>query len=229
MWCCNDEAWIGSRSEGEIVFIGSSNEKGTFFEGDIELRAPFDITKLELHYDEVDGEEIVNSVVYDGEEIENYGGSTDGKSSDFTMVRVTDDAGNWERYEPEEKDWGHPEMGLSPSDWEKSSEFKFKKQKPTVPGYYRCVWGGFGTSYGTLYWDGEHFGEWEYGKFNAINDDRIQTWQGYNWDTSNWDNRPEEPVEVVCKKKGCGWVGKREDMREDDDYESHCPECDGTK
>jgi hypothetical protein len=90
-WCCNDEVWIGQRKKGEVVFVGSSNEKGTFFEGDIELRAPFDIEKLELYYDEVDGEEIINCVYYDGEEVENYGGSTDGKSSDMDMVRVIDD------------------------------------------------------------------------------------------------------------------------------------------
>ena len=42
-WACGDEVWIGSRKKGEIVFIGSSNEKGTFFEGDIELTAPFQI------------------------------------------------------------------------------------------------------------------------------------------------------------------------------------------
>jgi len=99
-WCCNDEVWIGSRAKGEIVFVGSSNEKGTFFEGEIKLIAPFDIEKLELHYDEVDGEEIVNGVYYDGEEVENNGGSTNGKSSDFVMVKITDDQGNWERYDP---------------------------------------------------------------------------------------------------------------------------------
>jgi hypothetical protein len=99
-WCCNDEVWIGSRKAGEIVFVGSSNEKGTFFEGEILLRAPFNIELLELHYDEVDGEEIVNGVYYDGEEIDNNGGSTNGKSSDFVMVKVIDDRGNWERYDP---------------------------------------------------------------------------------------------------------------------------------
>ena len=114
----------------------ASNEKGTFFEGEIELKLPFDIQLLELHYDEVDGEEIVNRVVYDGEEIDNWGGSTDGKSSDMNMVLLTSDDGEFERYEPEEKDWGHPPYGVSPSDWESSPKFKFKKQKPTVPGYY---------------------------------------------------------------------------------------------
>jgi hypothetical protein len=103
-WCCQDEVWIGQRKKGEVVFVGSSNEKGTFFEGEIALRAPFNMEKLELYYDEVDGEEIVNGVYYDGEEIENYGGSTDGKSSDMNMVRVIDDTGNWERYELPEED-----------------------------------------------------------------------------------------------------------------------------
>jgi hypothetical protein len=150
-WSCFDEVYIGSRKKGEIVFVGSSNEKGTFFEGEIELKAPFDITKLTLQYDEVDGEEIVNSVEYDGEEIENYGGSTDGKSSDFTMARITDDEGNWERYEPEEKDWGHPEYGTSPSTWEKSVDFDFAKHKPVHVGYYSARWSHFGTTYGSLY------------------------------------------------------------------------------
>jgi hypothetical protein len=211
-----------------VVFIGSSNEKGTFFEGEIELRAPFDIEKLELYYDEVDGEELVNCVYYDGEEIDNNGGSTDGKSSDMIMVRLTDDEGNFERYEPEEKDWGHPEYGTSPSTWEQSETFKFKKQKPTIPGYYSCNY-GFGSTYGSLYWDGSNFGEWEYGKFHAKDNDGIVSWSGYNWDTSSWVNQPPEPVDVVCDNKTCGWVGMSSDRRTDDDYNDHCPECDGTE
>lgn len=112
-WCCNDEVWVGSRKQGEVVFIGSSNEKGTFFEGDIELRAPFNIEKLELHYDEIDGEEIINGVYYDGDEVENYGGSTDGKSSDMDMVRVIDDKGNWERYVVPDEDDEQPESACA--------------------------------------------------------------------------------------------------------------------
>lgn len=100
---CNDEFWIGSRSKGEVIFIGCSNEKGTFFDGEIELKAPFDIEKLEIHYDDIDGEEIVSSVFYNGEEIDGSGGySTTGKSSDMILVRVIDDEGNWERYEVSE-------------------------------------------------------------------------------------------------------------------------------
>jgi hypothetical protein len=226
-WCCDDEVWIGMRKKGEIVFVGSSNEKGTFFEGEIELTAPFDITKLELHYDEIDGEELVTSVVYDGQDIDNNGGSTDGKSSDFTMVRITDDEGHWERYSPEEKDWGHPEFGSSPSEWERSETFKFKKQKPTIPGYYSCNY-GHGSTYGSLYWDGKNFGDWEYGKFNVKPNDGIVSWSGYNWDTSSWVNQPPEPPNVVCDNKECGWIGKSEDRIRDEEYDDHCPECNGT-
>jgi hypothetical protein len=225
-WCCDDEVWVGSRSKGEVVFVGSSNEKGTFFEGEIELRAPFDITKLELHYDEFDGEEIVTSVVYDGEDIDNWGGSTDGKSSDMNMVLITNDSGSFERYAPEEKDWGHPPSGPSPSDWEKSPTFKFSKVKPTVEGWYSAVWSSFGTTYGTLYWNGTEFGEWEYGQFKPQSG--VDTWQGYNWDTSSWVNQPPEPPDVQCSNKNCGWIGKGNDRRRDDDYNDHCPECDGT-
>ena len=225
VWCCNDEVWVGMKKKGEVVFIGSSNEKGTFFEGEIELKRPFNIELLELHYDEIDGEEIVNAVYYDGEEIENYGGSTDGKSSDMNMVILTDDNGNWERYEPEEKDWGHPPLGTSPSDWESSPKFKFEEVKPTIPGWYSCVWGGYGTTYGTAYWDGENFGEWEYGKFNPISG--VQTWQGYNWDTSDWANRPPEPPNIICKK--CKHTGDSDKMERNDDYDLVCPECGSTK
>jgi hypothetical protein len=226
-WSCFDEVWIGSRAKGEVVFIGTSNEKGTFFEGDIELTEPFDITKLTLQYDEIDGEELVNCVQYDGEDIDNNGGCTDGKSSDMVMVRITDDAGNWERYEPEEKDWGHPEYGTSPSDWERSETFKFAKQKPTIPGYYNAVWKNFGTTTGSLYWNGTEFGDWEYGKFNPQSG--VESWSGYDWDTSDWANQPPEPPGLICDNKKCGWVGRSDDRREDEEYNSHCPDCDGTE
>ncbi|CAB4138174.1 hypothetical protein UFOVP328_367 [uncultured Caudovirales phage] len=158
-WCCNDEVWIGQRKKGEVVFVGSSNEKGTFFEGKIELKAPFNIEKLELHYDEVDGEEIINSVYYDGEEIENWGGSTDGKSSDMDMVRVIDDNGNWERYAvPDEDEQPHetgtdnpidfPESACTSEEWDPAEELQkielpttdwFPKDiKPVHKGEYEC-------------------------------------------------------------------------------------------
>ena len=227
VWSCNDESWVGSKPAGTVVFIGTSNEKGTFFEGEINLTQPFDIELLELHYDDIDGEELVNGVVYDGEDIDNYGGSTDGKSSDFGMYLVKD-SNSWETYAPEEKDWGHPPYGTGPSTWERSETFKFKKVKPTLPGYYSCTWRHFGTTYGSAYWDGSQFGEWGYGKFNPITGE-ILTWSGYSWDTSSWVNQPPEPVDVACDNKECGWVGRSEERRTDDDYNDHCPDCDGTE
>jgi hypothetical protein len=227
-WSCFDEAWIGSRKKGEVVFVGSSNEKGTFFEGEIELTAPFDITKLTLQYDEVDGEELVNCVQYDGDEIDNNGGGTDGKSSDFDMCLVIDDNGGWERYEPEEKDWGHPEYGTSPDEWERSEKFMFKKQKPTIPGYYSVNW-CYGSTYGSLYWDGKEFGNWEHGKFDPVGQDGVKSWSGYNWDTSSWVNRPPEPPNIVCDNKECGWIGNSDERVTDDDYNDHCPNCEGTE
>jgi hypothetical protein len=223
----DDEVWIGSRKKGEVVFVGSSNEKGTFFEADLELTAPFDIEKLTLHISDFDGEEIVHGVSYDGEDIDNWGGSTDGKSSDFTMVRMIDDEGNFERYEPEEKDWGHPEYGPSPESWESSIDFDFKKVKPTIPGYYSVNW-SYGSTYGSLYWDGKNFGDWNYGKFDPIDQKGVKKWSGYNWDTSDWAKQPPEPPTLACDNKKCGWVGSSDDRRTDDNYTDHCPECDGT-
>jgi hypothetical protein len=99
-WTCNDEVWIGSQPNGTIVFLGNSNEKGTFFEADLELKQPFDIGRLTLGYDEIDGEELVNYVEYDGEQIDNWGGSTDGKSSDFGfyVAGSNENTGKWEKY-----------------------------------------------------------------------------------------------------------------------------------
>jgi hypothetical protein len=78
-----------------------------------------------------------------------------------------------------------------------------------------------------LYWNGTAFGDWEYGKFNPVGQDGVVSWQGYNWDTTDWANQPPEPPEAVCKK--CKWTGNRDAMRQDDtDYEYHCPECDST-
>jgi hypothetical protein len=223
-----NDVYLAQFKKGDIIFIGSSNEKGTFFEGDIELNAPFDITKLRLISEEIDGEKIINGVVYDGEDIDNYGGNSDGKSSDFSMFRMKDDDGNFERYAPGEKDWGHPEYGTSPSGWEKSVDFDFKKTKPTIPGYYSVNY-GYGGTYSSLYWDGKEFGEWEFGKFNPVDQKGVEKWSGYNWDTSNWANQPKEPPDIICDNKKCSWTGMSDDRRTDDEYTDHCPECDGTE
>lgn len=96
---CSDEVWIDSRDPGTVVFIGVSSEKGTFYEGEFELTQPFDASKLCIYYDEIDGNEIISSVEYDGEDIDNNGGSTNGKSTDFGFyIAGSQKDGKWERY-----------------------------------------------------------------------------------------------------------------------------------
>lgn len=118
-----DETYITQRAPGTVVFVGRSSEKGTFFEGEIELTAPFDITKLSLTYDEIDGEEYITSVQYGDDEIDNNGANTNGKSSDFGLYLVKEDD-TWESY----KD--HDSIEYSLTDW-----FS-KKIKPTREGNY---------------------------------------------------------------------------------------------
>jgi hypothetical protein len=89
-WGGGEEYWIGMKPVGTVVFFGVSNEKGTFFEGELPLTQPFDVAKLELGYDEIDGNDIITSVKYDGEQIDNWGGDTSGKSSDFGFYLVKD-------------------------------------------------------------------------------------------------------------------------------------------
>jgi len=98
-WSSGDEIYINEKEPGTVVFIGSSHEKGTFFEGEIKLTAPLDLSKLTLYYDEIDGAEIVSGVSYNDEVIENFGGGTDGKSSDFGFyIAGSNTDGKFERY-----------------------------------------------------------------------------------------------------------------------------------
>jgi len=57
-----------------------SIEKGTFFEGIVETIGDFDPTKLRIQsYELPNGEDTVSGVYYDGEELDNCGGDTNGK------------------------------------------------------------------------------------------------------------------------------------------------------
>ena len=99
-WHGGDEIWIDAKPAGTVVFIGTSSEKGTFFEGDIPLTMPFNPGKIALVYDEIDGNEIITGVKYDDEDIDNWGGDTSGKSSDFGLYIAGSQqaTGKWEKY-----------------------------------------------------------------------------------------------------------------------------------
>lgn len=141
-WTCGDEVWIDSKPAGTVVFIGNSSEKGTFFEGEIELKSPFNPGLITLTYDEIDGNEIITGVQYDGEDIDNFGGDTSGKSSDFGfyIAGSQQSTGKWERY----KDMD--DINYTLTDWfpakvnpVREGQYNIK----TKDGYeYRAVWTG---------------------------------------------------------------------------------------
>jgi len=73
MDCC-DEA------EEEYIAQMYSSEKGCFFDGTIETVGDFDPKKLKFHTMEyLNGEDTITLVYYDGVEVDNMGGDTNGK------------------------------------------------------------------------------------------------------------------------------------------------------
>ena len=64
----------------EYVLQFYSAEKGTFFDGVIETTGDFDPKKLKVYTSEFpNGEDIITSIEYDGVDIDNQGGDTNGK------------------------------------------------------------------------------------------------------------------------------------------------------
>ena len=164
-WSCGDEIWIDGQPEGTVVFIGVSSEKGTFFEADLELKIPFSADKLCLHYDEIDGNEIITSVSYDGKELMNDGGDTNGKSSEFGfyIAGSQDESGKYERYK-----------NMDDIQYELSEWFS-GKIKPERIGKYN-VEINTGHKYQAI-WNGEYW-------HNDWNDEKIKVkqWQGIAYD-----------------------------------------------
>ena len=74
MGCADDEP------DCEAIAQLYSSEKGCFFEGIIETIGEFDPKKLKVYTTEyLNGEDTVSSIEYDGVEVENNGGDTNGK------------------------------------------------------------------------------------------------------------------------------------------------------
>jgi hypothetical protein len=66
--------------EGDYVVQFYSSEKGCFFDGIIETHGDFDPKKLKIVYSEFpSGDDVVTIVEYDGVEVDNNGGDTNGK------------------------------------------------------------------------------------------------------------------------------------------------------
>jgi hypothetical protein len=180
-WSCGDEVWIDEKPAGTVVFIGNSNEKGTFFESDLPLTMPFDITKLTLNYDEIDGEELINGVEYDGETIDNWGGNTDGKSSDFGfyIAHSQKATGKWEKYTTMD------DIEYTMTDW-----FP-KKIKPVREGVYMIKTTGKNSWTHQAKWTGSRWiSSW--GEDTPETEEiKIKEWQGIAYDPDEQDLRDE--------------------------------------
>jgi hypothetical protein len=167
-WSWGDEHWIDEQPAGTVVFIGESNEKGTFFEGHIELKSPFDINKLVLFCDEIDGEELINRVEYEGEDIDNWGANTSGKSSDFGfyIAGSRNEKGNWERYK------NMDDIEYPMTDW-----FP-KKITPVREGIYMVKTAGKNSYTYQAKWTGSRWiNQWS--EDDAGTEDlKIKEWQG---------------------------------------------------
>lgn len=183
---CNDEVWIGSKEPGTVVFVGRSNEKGTFFEGEIELKEPFDIRKLTVGYDEIDGEEIINYVEYDGETIDNWGGSTSGKSSDFGFYLVKD-SNTWDKY----TNMGDIEYAMTEWFPKKVNPVRLGNYMVRTAGKnsytYQCKWTG--NKWVSSYTEEADYDKPEY-------EVKIKEWQGLaNDPDADWD--PAEALDKI--------------------------------
>lgn len=160
-----EEVWIDEKDPGTVVFYGYTSDKGTFFEADIELRQPFDPEKLLIQISDFDSSEIVVGVEYDGEELDNYGGDTNGKGSEYAFYVAGSNQGNgYERY----RDMDDIRYGLT--DWfpAKIDPVRLGKYNVhTQDGYeYQAIWNGTG-------WHNE---------WNDKEILKIKKWQGVAYD-----------------------------------------------
>lgn len=71
---------VCEEEEPNYVLQMLSSEKGTFFEAVVETKGSFDPKKLKIYTTEYwNGDDTIESIEYDGEEVDNWGGGTDGK------------------------------------------------------------------------------------------------------------------------------------------------------
>jgi hypothetical protein len=177
-WGGGEEYWIGMQPVGTVVFFGVSNEKGTFFEGEIALKSPFDVTKLELSYDEIDGNDIINSVKYEGEQIDNWGGDTNGKSSEFGFYLVKD-SNTWQKY------------GTMDDIEYKMTDWFPKKIKPVREGVYMVKTAGKNSYTYQAKWTGTRWiSAWQEDGSDT-EEIKIKEWQGIAHDPDELDIREE--------------------------------------
>jgi hypothetical protein len=211
--------------EDTIVHWGGQGEKGTFFDGEFELRAPFDPNKLTVNYENCDGWWIISSVEYDGVEIDGSGGySTTGKWAENKWILCNGNeiyksvSREYQEEDNEElegvctSEW--PEVEEAPdlpvTDWypvdvrpARKGEYEVDLGKDIVWPFARIV---------RADWTGR---TWKDSEGNTIKG--IEAWRGLAED-------PAKLVTVDCECVQCEWVGPIDDTHEEDG-EMCCPEC----
>jgi REP element-mobilizing transposase RayT len=84
VWCADNEIDhvmnCEQAEEPDYVFQFWSAEKGSFFDGIIETNGPLDLKKLKITTNEYwNGDDVVETIEYNGVEVDNSGGDTTGK------------------------------------------------------------------------------------------------------------------------------------------------------
>ncbi len=176
-WHGGEEIWIDMKEPGTVVFIATSSEKGTFFEGDIELKTPFNPGRIALKYDEIDGNEVITGVEYEGVEIDNVGGDTTGKGSDFGFYIAGSNKQDGKGYE---KYRNMDDIDYTLTDWFPA------KVKPERDGHYEVK-----TKEGYTYRANWKDGDW----YNTWGDDpdkvKVKEWRGIAYNPDEQDLREE--------------------------------------
>jgi hypothetical protein len=217
--------------EDTIVHWGGQGEKGTFFDGELYLKAPFDPKKLSVNYENCDGWWIINNVEYDGVEIDGSGGySTTGKWNEnkWILCNGEEPYQGVERDIDDEDDDDEPESACTSEEWDPAQELdKIIEEhlltewypvdvKPARKGEYEVritktpVW-PFPATF-KAEWTGRIWKDSEGTKVEGIIE-----WRGLAED-------PDKLVVFECECVQCNWLGAIDDTH-DNDGEMRCPEC----
>ena len=229
-WGGGEEVWIGSQPPGTVVFLGVSNEKGTFFEGEIPFKQPFNPGKLTLCYDEFDGNDVITRVQYDGEDIDNWGGDTNGKGSDMAFYLVKN-SNTWQKYT------NMDDIEYTMTDW-----FP-KKIRPVREGVYMIKTAGRNSWEHQARWTSSRWvSSWTEEKdYDTADEIKIKEWRGIAYDPDEQFLRDELdriyeefPMEAVSAKQideleavhctKCDWTGMV-DQTFDANRNMICPVC----
>jgi hypothetical protein len=211
--------------EDTIVHWGGQGEKGTFFDGELELTQPFDPKKLTVNYENCDGWWIINNVEYDGIEIDGSGGySTTGKWTENKWILCnSDEVYESQRRDEMDEDEDEPESACDSEQYEVEelpdlpvTDWYPVDTKPVYKGEYEVDLGkGIAWPFARIVraeWTGR---TWKDSEGNSIKG--IEAWRGLTED-------PDKLVIFECECVQCDWQGPIDDTH-DEDGEMRCPEC----